>query len=63
MYFGGPEDKCCEKPQMFGMIEGDYIMIMPPIVIIIYYISNILNDELNFIAKEFQREYFELFPF
>ena len=31
MYFGGVEDKCCEKPQMFGRIEGDYIMIMPPI--------------------------------
>ena len=31
MYFGGVEDKCCEKPQMFGMMEGDYIMIMPPI--------------------------------
>ena len=28
MYFGGPEDKCCEKPQMFGRIEGDYITIM-----------------------------------
>ena len=31
MYFGGDEDKCCEKPQMFGRAEGDYIMIMPPI--------------------------------
>ena len=31
MYFGGVEDTCCEKPQMFGRTEGDYIMIMPPI--------------------------------
>ena len=31
MYFGGDEDKCCEKPQMFGRVKGDYIMIMPPI--------------------------------
>ena len=31
MYFGGVEDKCCEKPQMFGRTEGDYITIMPPI--------------------------------
>ena len=26
-----PEDKCDEKPQMFGRTEGDYIMIVPPI--------------------------------
>ena len=25
------EDKCGEKPQMFGRTEGDYITIMPPI--------------------------------
>ena len=25
------EDKCCEKAQMFGRTEGDYITIMPPI--------------------------------
>ena len=31
MYFGGAEDKCCEKPQIFGRTEGDYITIMPPI--------------------------------
>ena len=31
MYFGGVEDKCHEKPQMFGRKEGDYITIMPPI--------------------------------
>ena len=31
MYFGGVEDKCCEKPQMFGRMEGGYIMIMQPI--------------------------------
>ena len=31
MYFGGVEEKCCEKPEMFGRMEGDYIMIMPPI--------------------------------
>ena len=31
MYFGGVEDKCCGKPQMFGRTEGDYITIMPPI--------------------------------
>ena len=31
MYFGGAEEKCCEKPQMFGMMEGYCIMIMPPI--------------------------------
>ena len=33
MYFGGIEDKFCEKPQMFGKTEGDYITIMPPIKI------------------------------
>ena len=31
MYFGGAEEKCCEKPQMFRRAEGDYIMSMPPI--------------------------------
>ena len=31
MYFGDAEEKCCEKPQMFGRTEGDYITIMPPI--------------------------------
>ena len=31
MYFGSAEDKCCEKPQMFGRTEKDYITIMPPI--------------------------------
>ena len=31
MYFGGDKDKFCEKPQMFGRAEGDYITIMPPI--------------------------------
>ena len=31
MYFGGVEDKCDEKPHMFGSMEGDYITIMPPI--------------------------------
>ena len=31
MYFGGAEDKCCEKLEMFGRTEGDYITIMPPI--------------------------------
>ena len=31
MYFGGIEDKFCEKPQMFGRMDGHYIMIMPPI--------------------------------
>ena len=31
MYFGGIEEKCHEKLQMFGRKEGDYIMIMPPI--------------------------------
>ena len=31
MYFGGAEDKCRDKPQMFGKTEGDYITIMPPI--------------------------------
>ena len=31
MYFGGVEDKCDQKPHMFGRMEGDYIMIMPPI--------------------------------
>ena len=31
MYFGDVEEKCCEKPQMFGRTEGDYITIMPPI--------------------------------
>ena len=31
MYFGGAEDKGCEKPQMFGGTKGDYITIMPPI--------------------------------
>ena len=25
------DDKCCEKPQMFGRTKGYYIMIMPPI--------------------------------
>ena len=29
MYFGGLEDKCREKPQMFGRTEGDNITIMP----------------------------------
>ena len=31
MYLGGAEEKCCDKPQMFGKTKGDYIMIMPPI--------------------------------
>ena len=31
IYFGGAEDKYCEKPQIFGRTEGDCIMIMPPI--------------------------------
>ena len=31
MYFGGFEDKCDEKPHMFGRMEGDYITIIPPI--------------------------------
>ena len=31
MYFGSDEEKSCEKPQMFGRMEGDYITIMPPI--------------------------------
>ena len=31
MYFGGVEDKFREKPQKFGRMEGDYIMIMTPI--------------------------------
>ena len=31
MYFGGVEDKCCEKPQMFGWMEGDYIVSILPI--------------------------------
>ena len=31
MYFGSDEDKSCEKPQMFGRMEGGYIIIMPPI--------------------------------
>ena len=31
MYFGSDEDKICEKPQMFGRTEGDYITVMPPI--------------------------------
>ena len=31
MYLGGAEEKFCDKPQMFGMMEGYYIMIMPPI--------------------------------
>ena len=28
-YFGSVEDKCHEKPQMFGRTEGDNITIMP----------------------------------
>ena len=50
MYFGGDEDKCCEKTQMFGRAEGDYIMIMPAIklktildptiVFLFYFINN-----------------------
>ena len=31
MYFGGVEEKCRQKPQMFGRTEGDYITIVPPI--------------------------------
>ena len=30
MYFGGVEDKCRQKPQMFGRTKGYYITIMPP---------------------------------
>ena len=49
MYFGGVEDKCCGKPQMFGRTEGDYITIMPPIklktileptIFLFYFINN-----------------------
>ena len=29
MYFGSTQDKCYEKPQMFGRTEGDNITIMP----------------------------------
>ena len=31
MYFGSAENKCCETPQMFGRMEGDFITLMPPI--------------------------------
>ena len=31
MYFGSAEEKCGEKPHMFGRTERDYIMIMAPI--------------------------------
>ena len=59
MYFGDVEDKCHEKPQMFGRTEGDYIMIMPPIKLktileptIVFFISLITIISLYYVPNE-----------
>ena len=55
MYFGGDEDKCCEKPQMFGRAEGDYIMIMTPIKV-----KTILEPIVDFFLNFINNHYFSI---